>query len=139
MAIWIGIARPRGISHTRARLQQRRTEHDDPTQPEPTSDAQDKLTPSTSISKRCRKSHPGRPNQSEVESDDEPPELFKDGESSDNDHEHQTTGKRYSDPKSRKSDWHFDWHFNMCPDSNSSDHNSTDSNPLANKTFQGTP
>ena len=33
-----------------------------------------------------------------------------------------------SDPKSCESNWHFD----MCPDSNSSDHNSTDS-PMTNK------
>ena len=105
-----------------------RTEHDDPTHPAPTSDAQDYPTSSTSISKRCRKSHTVEPTKSKVESDDEPPELFKDGESSDDDSEHQTIGKMSSDPKSCESDWHFD----MCPDSDSSDHNSTNS-PMANK------
>ena len=100
---------------------QKRTEHDDPTHPAPTSDAQDNPTPSTSVSKRYRKSHTVDLNQSEVESDGEPPELFKDGESSDDDHELQITSKISSDPKSREPYWHFD----MCPDLSSSDSNPT--------------
>ena len=104
------------------------TEHDDPIHSTPTSDAQENPTPSTIISKRCRKSHTVEPTQSEVESDDEPPEFFKDGESSDDSSKHQTIGKMSSDPKSCESNWHF----GMCPDSNSSDHNSTDS-PMTNK------
>ena len=80
-----------------------RTEHDDPMQPEPTSDSKGKPTPITRISKRCREPHPGESNQTEVESDDEPAELHKDGESSDSDQEYQTPGKMSSDPKSCKS------------------------------------
>jgi hypothetical protein len=40
-----------------------------------------------------------------------PPELVKDGESSDDDSEHQTNGKMSSDPKSSEPNWHFD----KCP------------------------
>jgi len=69
-----------------------------------------------------------RPPSSSGLDDDEPPELFKDGESSDDSSKHQTIGKISSDPKSCESNWHF----GMCPDSNSSDHNSTDS-PMTNK------
>ena len=98
-------------------------------QPEPTSDSNGKPIPSTRISKRCREPHPGESNQTEVESDDEPPELHKDGESSDSDQEHQTPGKMSSDPKSCESNWHFD----TCHDSNGSDSNPTDSNPMANE------
>ena len=105
------------------------TEHDDLMHPAPTSDAQATPILRASSSKRCRKSQRVDPTQSEVEGEDEPPELFKDGESSDNDSEHQTDGKMSSDPKSSESNWHFI----MCPDLRSSDSNLTDSNQTRTK------
>ena len=78
-----------------------RTEHDDPTHSAPSSDTQATPTLRASSPKRCRKSQTVKPTQSEAESVDEPPELVKDRESSDDDSdEHQTSGKISSDPKS---------------------------------------
>jgi hypothetical protein len=77
MAIWIGLgAYHKPESDSSSEDHEERTEHDDPMHPAPTSDAQDNPTPSTRTSKRCRKSHTVEPTQFEVESDDEPPELF---------------------------------------------------------------
>ena len=106
-----------------------RTEHDDPTHSAPSSDTQATPTLRASSPKRCRKSQTVKPTQSEAESVDEPPELVKDGESSDDDSEHQTSGKISSDPKSSESNLHFD----MRPDLSSSDSNPAESNPVTNE------
>jgi hypothetical protein len=124
-----------GISHTREHLHQRRARGAYRARRSNVARANIRCSGgqtdrSTCISKRCRKSNLGESYQFEVESSDEPPELYKDGGSSDSDHKHQTSDKMSSDPKNCESNWHFD----MCPDSNSSDSNPTAvSNSMANK------
>ncbi len=101
--------------------------HDDPPRLAPTPNAQENPAPIARTSKRCR--------ETEARSSNEPPELIKDDESSDDDNEHRATGKMSSDPKSSESTWHFD----MCLDLSSSDSNPADNEPITNDRNEGYP